>query len=155
MTVNGQAGRCWGGALLSLCAFLAPDIPRGLPREQPQLLPEELAQAVSDPLAYNRLLAVAGRCSLATVTSTSLGVHRLVQAVLQARLGHKGERRWIEVTVGLLRESFRDESWEVGTWPGLRATATARAGRNWACGAAAGGWGAGRLAARPGVDLPA
>jgi TIR domain/NB-ARC domain len=39
-------------ALLSLCAFLAPDIPRELPQEQPQLLPKELAQVVSDPLAY-------------------------------------------------------------------------------------------------------
>jgi tetratricopeptide (TPR) repeat protein len=68
-------------------------------------------------LAYKRLLAVVGRYSLATVTSTSLGVYRLVQAVLQARLGHEGERRWIEVTVGLLRESLPDESWEVATWP--------------------------------------
>jgi NB-ARC domain-containing protein len=31
-------------ALLSLCAFLAPEIPRGLPQEQPQVLPEELAE---------------------------------------------------------------------------------------------------------------
>jgi hypothetical protein len=42
-------------ALLCLCAFLASDIPRGLPREQPQVLPEELAKAVSDLLAYNRM----------------------------------------------------------------------------------------------------
>jgi hypothetical protein len=53
-------------ALLSLCAFLAPRHPRGLPREQPQVLPEDLAQAVSDRLVYNRTLAVVGRYSLAT-----------------------------------------------------------------------------------------
>jgi tetratricopeptide (TPR) repeat protein len=104
-------------ALLSLCAFLAPDIPRELPRKQPQVLPEELAQAVSDRLAYNRMLAVVGRYSLATVSPTTVGVHRLVQAVLQARLGEEGERRWAEITVGLLRESFPNESWEVATWP--------------------------------------
>jgi tetratricopeptide (TPR) repeat protein len=104
-------------ALLSLCAFLAPEIPRGLPREQPQLLPEELAQAVSDPLAYNRMLAAVGRYSLATVTPTTVRVHRLVQAVIQARLGQKGERRWAEVAVGLLRDSFPDDSWEVASWP--------------------------------------
>jgi tetratricopeptide (TPR) repeat protein len=103
-------------ALLNLCAFLAPDIPRGLPREQPQLLPEELAQAVSDALVYNRLLAVLGRYSLATVSPTSLGVHRLVQAVIQARLGQKGERHWTEATAGLLRASFPDDAWEVATW---------------------------------------
>jgi hypothetical protein len=43
-------------ALLSLCAFLAPDIPRELPREQPQVLPEQFAEAVNDRLVYNRTL---------------------------------------------------------------------------------------------------
>lgn len=45
-------------ALLNLCAFLAPDVPQALAREQPQVLPERLAQAVSDALAYNRMLAI-------------------------------------------------------------------------------------------------
>jgi tetratricopeptide (TPR) repeat protein len=103
-------------ALLCLCAFLAPDIPRDLPREQPQVLPEQLAQAVSDPLVYNRMLAVVGRYSLASVSPTALGVHRLVQAVIQARLGNEGERAWAEIAVGLLRESFPNQSWEVATW---------------------------------------
>jgi hypothetical protein len=57
-------------ALLSLCAFLSPEIPRALPREQPQVLPEELAKAVRDPLTYNRMLAGVGRYSLATVGAT-------------------------------------------------------------------------------------
>jgi TIR domain/NB-ARC domain len=104
-------------ALLSLGAFLAPDIPRELPRQQPQALPEQLAQAVSDPLAYNRMLAVVGRYSLAMVSPTTVAVHRLVQAVIRARLGQEWERRWAEVAVGLLRDSFPDESWEVRTWP--------------------------------------
>jgi tetratricopeptide (TPR) repeat protein len=103
-------------ALLSLCAFLAPDIPRGLPGEQPQVLPEELARAVSDPLAYNRMLAVVGRYSLATVSPTAVGLHPLVQAVIQAHLGNEGERRWAEPAVGLLWESYPDESWEVSSW---------------------------------------
>jgi tetratricopeptide (TPR) repeat protein len=104
-------------ALLCLCAFLAPDVPRQLPSEQPQLLPDELAQAVSEPLDYNRMLAVVGRYSLATVTSTTVGVHRLVQAVIQARLGEAGERGWAEIAVNLLREIYPNESWEVATWP--------------------------------------
>jgi tetratricopeptide (TPR) repeat protein len=104
-------------ALLSLCAFLAPEIPRGLPGEQPQVLPQELAQAVSDPLVFNRMLAVVGRYSLATVTPTTVSVHRLVQAVIQARLDEEDERHWAEVAVGVLRKSFPDDSWEVATWP--------------------------------------
>jgi hypothetical protein len=39
-------------ALLSLLAFPAPDVPRNLPSEQPQLLPEPLATVVADRLAY-------------------------------------------------------------------------------------------------------
>jgi tetratricopeptide (TPR) repeat protein len=104
-------------ALLNLCAFLAPDIPRGLPREQPQVLPDELAQSVGDPLAYNRMLAVVGRYSLATVSPTKVGLHRLVQAVIQARLGDERERRWAQAAIGLLHESFPGDSWEVATWP--------------------------------------
>jgi tetratricopeptide (TPR) repeat protein len=104
-------------ALLSLCAFLAPEIPRGLAGEQPQVLPEELAQAVSDRLVYNRLLAVVGRYSLAAVTPTTVLVHRLVQAVIQARLGKERERRWAEIAIGLLRKRFPNDSWEVATWP--------------------------------------
>ena len=79
-------------ALLCLCAFLAPDIPRGLPTEQPQVLPADLAAVVGDRLAYNRTLAAIGRYSLATVTADTIGLHRLVQAVIQARLGEAGER---------------------------------------------------------------
>ena len=104
-------------ALLRLCAFLAPDdIPRELPREHPEVLPDELATVVGDVLGYNRLLGAVGRCSLATVTPTSLGVHRVVQAVIQARLGPDGERAWAKAAVALLRASFPNASWEVATW---------------------------------------
>jgi hypothetical protein len=105
-------------ALLDLCAFLAPDdIPRELPRRDPDRLPLPLAQAARDPLAYNDALRVLGRYSLAAVTPTALTVHILVQAVVRARLGPEGERRWAEVVVGLLRESFPNRSWEVAAWP--------------------------------------
>lgn len=103
-------------ALLSLCAFLAPEIPRRLPTEQPQVLPSDLAQTVSDSLAYNRMLAVVGRYSLATVSPTTVALHRLVQMVIRARLGEAGERRWAEVAVRHVRAIFPNESWEVRTW---------------------------------------
>ena len=105
-------------ALLDLCAFLAPDdIPRELPCRDPDRLPSPLAQAARDPLAYNEALRALGRYSLATVTPTALGVHLLVQVVVRARLGPEGERRWGEVAVGLLHESFPDRSWDVAAWP--------------------------------------
>jgi tetratricopeptide (TPR) repeat protein len=104
-------------ALLSLCAFLAPDIPRRLPTEQPQVLPNDLAQTVTDVLAYNRMLAAIGQYSLATVSPTKIALHRLVQTMIRARLGETGERTWAEIAVGHLRASFPNDSWEVRTWP--------------------------------------
>ena len=105
-------------ALLHLCAFLAPeDIPRNLPREHPQDLPEELGQLVGDPFAYNKSLGVLGRYSLATVSPTALGLHRLVQAVIRARLGSEEERTWVQAAVGLLRGSFPEDSQAVSSWP--------------------------------------
>jgi tetratricopeptide (TPR) repeat protein len=104
-------------ALLALCAFLAPeDIPRSLPREHAAVLPEELKELAGDLLAYNKALGALGRYSLATVTPTALGLHRLVQAVIQARLKDQ-EGPWAQVAVELLDAAFPKDSWEVAAWP--------------------------------------
>lgn len=103
-------------ALLNLFAFLAPDIPRDLPVEAPEALPVELA-AIVDPLVYNRALSAIGRYSLATVTPGTVGVHRLVQEVIRARLDVAAERSWAEAAIKLLRTMFPHESWEPVTWP--------------------------------------
>ena len=88
--------------LLHLCAFLAPDnIPRALPREHAALLPEELGHLVRDLLAYNNALGVLGRYSMATVTPAALGLHRLVQAVIRARLEDQ-EVQWAQIAVELI-----------------------------------------------------
>jgi tetratricopeptide (TPR) repeat protein len=139
-------------ALLGLAAFLAPEIPRGLPTEQPQVLPPGLAAVVGDRLAYNRTLAAIGRYSLAAVTADTIGLHRLVQAVIQARLGEAGEREWAETAVALLRECFPDDSVETRTWPDCARllphllAATGHAERLWVAQEAA-GWLLGRAAA--------
>ena len=104
-------------ALLSLCAFLAAEVPRDLPARHPDVLPGDLAAMARDRLAYNRALAVIGRYSLAAVSPAVVGLHRLVQAVIQARLGEAGERAWAEAAVTLLRAAFPNESWEVSSWP--------------------------------------
>jgi tetratricopeptide (TPR) repeat protein len=107
-------------ALLDLCAFFAPeDVPRNLPREHLEVLPEELRRAAGDSFAYNDLLGVLGRYSLASVTSTSLALHRLVQAVIRARLQQE-EGRWAQVAVKLLDRAFSNEPWELPTWPVCR-----------------------------------
>ena len=104
-------------ALLSLCAFLAAEVPRDLPAGHPDVLPGDLAAMARDRLAYNRALAAIGRYSLAAVSPAVVGLHRLVQAVIRARLGEAGERAWAEAAVNLLRAAFPNDSWEVSSWP--------------------------------------
>jgi tetratricopeptide (TPR) repeat protein len=103
--------------LLDLCAFLAPDIPRSLIVEHAEALPAELAEVAGDLLRFNDTVKVLSHYSLVTATPTTLGLHRLVQAVIRARLGKDAERQWAEVAVALLRSSFPNESWELETWP--------------------------------------
>jgi tetratricopeptide (TPR) repeat protein len=104
-------------ALLHLCAFLAPDdIPRSLPREHAAQLPAELGQLARDLLAYNNALGVLGRYSLVTITPAALGLHRLVQAVIRARIEDR-EGRWAQVAVELIDAAFPEDSEEVAAWP--------------------------------------
>jgi hypothetical protein len=94
-------------ALLQLCAFLAPDdIPRSLPREHAALLPAELGHLDRDLIAYNKTLGALGRYSMATLTPTALALHRLVQAVIRARLKDQ-EGQWAEAAVELIDAAFR------------------------------------------------
>ena len=76
-----RCGRCrWTGsttqapaaeALLSLCAFLGPGHPpRRCPPSTRRCCPSRWPAVADDRLAYNRLLAVVGRYSLATVSPT-------------------------------------------------------------------------------------
>ncbi|MDR7277912.1 FxSxx-COOH system tetratricopeptide repeat protein [Catenuloplanes atrovinosus] len=102
--------------LLTLLAFLAPQVPRGLVAEAPDLLPPELGVVVSDRLAYNRLLEAAGRYALIELTPAHTEMHRLVQTVVQARLDPAEEARWAGVATTLVRALFPDDSWEVERW---------------------------------------
>jgi tetratricopeptide (TPR) repeat protein len=105
-------------ALLDLCAFLAPDgIPRALPTGHADVLPEELVEVAGDPLRYNEAIRVLGRYSLVVATPETLGLHRLVQAVIRARLEEEAQRQWAEVAVELLYQAFPSDSWEIATWP--------------------------------------
>jgi len=105
-------------ALLCLCAFLAPEeIPRSLRRVHRRVLPEELGELAADPLAYNRALGVLGSYSLAVLTPDALSLHRLVQAVLRARLNGDEERRWAEAAISLLRAGFPTDPADLASWP--------------------------------------
>ncbi|MEU4560449.1 FxSxx-COOH system tetratricopeptide repeat protein [Actinoplanes sp. NPDC023936] len=103
--------------LLTLLAFLAPEVPRDLPLAQQDLLPEPLKAAAADRLVYNRVLEAAGRYALISLKPAEIGMHRLVQAVVQARLDYEAEARWVTAGVALVHELFPDDSWEPARWP--------------------------------------
>jgi tetratricopeptide (TPR) repeat protein len=104
--------------LLAVCGFLAPDdIPRSLPVEQATVLPERLQQAVTDRLAYGQVLGALGRYGLVTVTTDSLTVHRLVQAVIREGLDHQATQQWAGVAVRLVSAAFPEDSHDVRGWP--------------------------------------
>ena len=72
--------------LLGVCAYLAPEpIPLDLFTGHPDLLPEPLASAAADPLAFTDAIAVLVDYSLAKRTPAGLQLHRLVQATIRAR----------------------------------------------------------------------
>jgi hypothetical protein len=72
--------------LLELCAYLAPEpIPLDLFTGHAGLLPEPLATAAADVLAFNEVIAMLVDYSLAKRTQAGLQLHRLVQGVIRAR----------------------------------------------------------------------
>jgi tetratricopeptide (TPR) repeat protein len=105
--------------LLTLCAFMAPDeIPRQLFADHPDVLPELLAAAVRDRLAYQQALAVLDRFSLVTITDRSLSVHRLLQTVVRHHLDPATRTSRLGTAVSLLAAAFpQDADKHPDIWP--------------------------------------
>jgi tetratricopeptide (TPR) repeat protein len=104
--------------LLAVCAFLAPDdIPRALPLEYAEALPEPLQAVVADRLSYDRILGVLGRYSLVTVTEESLVLHPLVQTVIREGLDQPTRQRWAGEAVRLMYAAFPSQGDDVRVWP--------------------------------------
>jgi tetratricopeptide (TPR) repeat protein len=119
-------------ALLALCAYLAPDnIPRALltvPAEDGgkllARLPEPLQGVAGDPVAAGRALGALGAYSLVTLDERTVGVHRLVQAVVRDQhRTHPGSESavpapaWAAAAVELVAAVFPPDSGEVANWP--------------------------------------
>jgi tetratricopeptide (TPR) repeat protein len=116
--VNAQAPAAQ--ELLCLCAFLAPDdIPRALLHEHLDVLPEPLAAAVGDPLAFGQVLAALGRYSLIAVADDALRLHRLVQAVTRYALAQDQQRQWAAIAVHMVLAAFPDRAEDPNTWPAV------------------------------------
>jgi tetratricopeptide (TPR) repeat protein len=103
--------------LLSLAAFAAEDFPLPLLRANPLILPERLAVAVGELLAWTEVLTTLQRHSLAKIAGDGLWVHRVLQTVIRDDLEHKEQQWWAGLAVRLLDASFPQDSGDVRTWP--------------------------------------
>ncbi len=103
--------------LLTLAAHLAPEpIPFTLLTAQADRLPDRLAAAAGDPLAFAELTRLLLRRGLARVEASSLQLHRLIQAILRNRPPDGGEGMAV-VAVRLLRAAVPAEPWNnLPTW---------------------------------------
>jgi hypothetical protein len=104
--------------LLNLCAFLAPEnITRTLLSGGAEHVPQPLAAALADALAFNDAVMPLLQYSLLAATETALSVHRLVQAVTRDGLQEEARRTWATAAVQLVNNAFPNDSNDVLTWP--------------------------------------
>jgi tetratricopeptide (TPR) repeat protein len=113
--------------LLTVAAQLASEpIPFTLFTAHPDRLPEPLATAAGDPLAFAGLTRLLRGRALARISTDSMQLHRLVQAILRTRPdsdsatgNHKNRGR---TALSLLHASVPADSWNnPATWPTWRA----------------------------------
>ena len=105
------------GALLNLCAFLAPDdIPLPILRGGAKYLAVVLAGVVADEMLLDDAIAALRRYSLLERSEDSLSVHRLVQIVACDRLSDDERKKCAEAAVRVVNAAFPQDSDDVRTW---------------------------------------
>ena len=120
-----QATHPAAAQLLELCAWLGPEpIPLDLFTSHPGLLPESLARAAADPIAFNDTVGALADYSLARRAAGAVTVHRLIQDVTRSRApaGPPGEAgRPLATVLGLLRADLPGQVWSnPPAWPRWR-----------------------------------
>jgi tetratricopeptide (TPR) repeat protein len=106
--------------LITLAAWLAPEpIPLTMFTENALTLPEPLATAARDPLAWVRVLASLRRHAVARVSPNSLLLHRIPSALLRDHSPIAApESSWPARVVEVLRAAAPDDPWNrPATWP--------------------------------------
>jgi tetratricopeptide (TPR) repeat protein len=95
--------------LLRLCAFLHPDaIPEEIFTEGAAELGPSLSAVAAEPLELNAAFVEILKYSLLrrNAEAKTLGIHRLVQAVIQDGLTEEEKRRWAERAVRAVNKAF-------------------------------------------------
>ncbi len=110
--------------LLNLAAYLAPEpIPLTLFTTHSTHLPDPLATAAADPLAFAELTGLLRQHGLARVESEIFQLHRLLAAILRTQPHHEPDppRDLPALTIRLLRAAVPDDPWDnPEAWPAWR-----------------------------------
>jgi hypothetical protein len=106
-------------ALLTLLAWLAPDpVPRSLITDHAAVLPEPLAAAAADPLAFTDFVKTLRRRGLIQATRADLTLHRVPAALLRERTA---DDDWSSVVIRLLHAAMPADPWNnPPVWPQWR-----------------------------------
>jgi tetratricopeptide (TPR) repeat protein len=106
-------------ALVSLCAFLAPEpIPEGLFTGAIRELPGLLMARAADPIAWGETLTHVTSRSLARIDQRGMQLHRLTQAVLRDRLTPAQAAATRALAEAILAASEPGDPMDPSTWPG-------------------------------------
>ena len=105
-------------SLLRIAAWFAPDaIPRSVFSAERNILAEALDEEVTvSDLAIEKALSELDRFSLVRLTSETVSIHRLLQAVEQDVLGDEGRKRWLLYAVRLFNAFAPEQPDDVRTW---------------------------------------
>jgi tetratricopeptide (TPR) repeat protein len=102
---------------LNLCAFLAPDkIPLDLLSDHNTLFPKNLADAISDSLKFDEIIASLLRYSLIKRNGNYLTIHRLVQAVIRSNLNKSDKKEWTKLVLHLTSDAFPENIHDYQIW---------------------------------------
>jgi tetratricopeptide (TPR) repeat protein len=110
--------------LVTLAAWLAPEpIPQSLFTDHTGMLPEPLATAAGEPLAWAQVLAVLRRTAAIRVSPESLLLHRIPAALLRSHSPISAPvHGWAALTAELLRAAVpADPRNRPTTWPAWQA----------------------------------
>jgi hypothetical protein len=107
--------------LRRLLSMFAPGyLPQDVVQAHPDLLPDALAEAASDPVRWSNLLARVADAGLIRVEPDRLWTHQLVQQVQRETLGERGDPRWQRIR-WIIRRTDRTAAWAADRWAALAA----------------------------------
>ncbi|MBM0206938.1 tetratricopeptide repeat protein [Micromonospora sp. STR1s_5] len=104
--------------MLNLCAVLAPEpIPLTLFTRSPALLPEPLASASKNRMAFYNVVKTIGQHGLAGTSHDGIQIHRIIQAVVRDGIGDRHLSLARDQAAAILAAVAPSDTDDPATWP--------------------------------------